>query len=64
MEKSLTARAVQDVTVPAGTAKTGIDLSLIPGVILSGSVVAADVGSPIAGVPLGIYSPAHPREGG
>jgi hypothetical protein len=63
LEKSWTAKAVENIPVPAGAAKTGIDLSLIPGVILSGSVVAADDGSPVAGVPLGIYGPAHPRDG-
>jgi hypothetical protein len=64
LEKSWTAKAVGNIPLPAGGAKTGINLSLIPGVILSGSVVAADDGSPIVGVPMGVYGPAHPRNGG
>jgi hypothetical protein len=63
LEKSWTAKAVENIAIPAGAAKTGIDLSLIPGVILTGSVVAADDGSPVAGVPIGVYGPAHPRDG-
>ena len=62
--KSWTAKAVENIGIAAGAAKAGIDLSLIPGVMLSGSVVAADDGSPIAGVPIGIFGPAHPRDGG
>ena len=63
LEKSWTAKAVENIPFPAGAAKTGIDLTLIPGVILTGSVIAADDGSPVAGVPLGVYGPAHPRDG-
>ncbi len=63
LEKSWTAKATENIPLPAGAAKTGIDLTLIPGVILNGSVIAADDGSPVAGVPLGVYGPAHPREG-
>jgi len=62
-QKSWTAKAVQNIGVAAGATKSGIDLTLIPGVMLNGSVIAADDGSPVAGVPIGVYGPAHPRDG-
>lgn len=64
LAKTWTAKAVQNVGVAAGDQKTGVDLTLIPGVIVSGTVVAGDDGSGVAGVTLGIYSAAHPRDGG
>lgn len=63
LDKTLTAKAVEGVTLASGAAKTGVDLSLIPGVMLTGTVIAADDGSAIAGAPIGIYSAAHPRPG-
>jgi hypothetical protein len=62
LEKNFTAKAVENVNLGASPAATGIDLSLISGVTLSGTVVAADDGSAIAGVPVAINGPAHPRE--
>ena len=62
--RSATAAAVESVAVAAGQNKSGVNLSLIPGVTLTGSVVAANDGSPVAGVAIGIYGPAHPRDGG
>jgi protocatechuate 3,4-dioxygenase beta subunit len=62
LEKTFTAQAVENLPLTAGQAKTAVDLSLIPGVILTGTVVAADNNQPVPGVPLGIYGPAHPRD--
>jgi protocatechuate 3,4-dioxygenase beta subunit len=62
--QTFTAKAVQDLNLAAGASKTGVDLSLIPGVTLTGSVIAADDGSPVPGVQIGIYGPAHPQEAG
>jgi uncharacterized GH25 family protein len=63
-EKSWTAKAAADLATSAGQTKTGVDFSIIGGVVLNGSVLASDDGTPIAGVPVGIYGPAHPRTGG
>ena len=62
LEKSLTAKAVENIAIPAGAAKTGIDLSLIPGVMLNGSVVAAD-DEYIAGFRAGVDSVARHHDG-
>ncbi|MGD0387403.1 MAG: carboxypeptidase-like regulatory domain-containing protein [Tepidisphaeraceae bacterium] len=59
--KSWTAKAVGNIALGAGSAKSAINLSLIPGVILTGTTVAADDRNPIAGVPIGICGPAYPR---
>jgi Carboxypeptidase regulatory-like domain len=64
MQKSWTAATNVILTVAAGETKTNTDFTLIPGVELSGKVVAADDAKPVAGVPLGIYGPSHPRGGG
>jgi hypothetical protein len=62
-EKTWTAKANENVAVAAGATKSGVDFSLIPGAILSGTVIAADDGKPIAGVPVGVFGPARPRAG-
>jgi hypothetical protein len=59
--KSWTAKAIENIAVSPGSAKSAVNLSLIPGVILTGTAVAADNGNPVPGVPLGICSPAYPR---
>jgi hypothetical protein len=59
--KSWTAKAVENIALGAGSAKSEVNLSLIPGVILTGTAVAADNGNPVAGVPLVICGPAYPR---
>jgi uncharacterized GH25 family protein len=62
-QKTWTAAAVENLTLAGGSSKDGVDFSLIPGVILSGTTIAADDGKPVQGVAVGIYSPAHPRSG-
>ncbi|MGD0766918.1 MAG: carboxypeptidase-like regulatory domain-containing protein [Tepidisphaeraceae bacterium] len=62
LQKSWTAKAVEKINLLAGSAKSGINLSLIPGVILTGRTIAADNGNPIAGVPVEIRGPAYPRD--
>jgi hypothetical protein len=64
LQKSWTANAVQKLAVAPGEDKTKIDLALIPGVVLSGKVLAADDARPVPGVLLGIYGPARPRSDG
>ena len=59
--KSWTAKAIENIPLGVGSSQSGINLSLIPGVILTGTTVAADNGNPVAGVPLGICGPAYPR---
>lgn len=63
-QTSWTPAANEAVTVSAGETKADANFTLIPGVVLSGKVLSADDAKPIAGVPLGIYSVAHPRTGG
>jgi len=62
LQKSWTAKAVEKINLVAGSAKSAINLSLIPGVILTGTTVAADNGNPVAGVPVEIRGPAYPRD--
>jgi protocatechuate 3,4-dioxygenase beta subunit len=61
MEKSWTAAASESATISAGESKTGVNFTLIPGVVLSGTVLSADDSKPVAGVRLLIYGPSHPR---
>ena len=61
LQKSWTAKAVEKINLLAGGAQSAVNLSLIPGVILTGTTVAADNGNPVAGVPIGICGPAYPR---
>lgn len=63
LEKNFTAKAAENIVVGATPAVSGVDLSLIPGVMLTGTVVAADDDKPVPGVSLAINGPAHPREG-
>ena len=63
-QQSWTAKAIPGIVATPEKTQSGVDFSLIPGVILSGTVIAADDGKPLAGVPIGIFSPAHPRQGG
>jgi protocatechuate 3,4-dioxygenase beta subunit len=64
MEKSWAAETSETVSILAGESKTGTNFTLIPGVILSGTVLSADDSKPVGGVRLGIYGPSHPRSGG
>jgi Carboxypeptidase regulatory-like domain len=59
LEKSWTARASLQAVVAAGGSKTGVDFELIPGVVLTGRVLAADDSKPVSGVELGIHNAAH-----
>jgi hypothetical protein len=40
-----------------------LDFALVKGAVISGRVMAADDGTGIADVPIGVYGPAHPRSG-
>jgi len=61
LEKSWTAVAVENLDIAPGTAKTGVNLPLIPGVVLHGSVVSSDDHRPFAGVRVSLSGPAHPH---
>jgi len=61
LEKSWTAVAVENLDIASGAAKTGVNLPLIPGVVLHGSIVAADDHRPVAGVRISLSGPAHPH---
>lgn len=60
--KSWTAKAVEQIILVAGSAKSAVNLSLIPGVMLTGTTIAADNGNPVAGVLVEIRGPAYPRD--
>jgi hypothetical protein len=61
-EDRFTASAHEAVVVRAGEHKVGFDFALIPGAVIKGRVTRAD-GSPAAGIPVGVYGPAHPKSG-
>ena len=63
-QKKWTAKANEDVVANAGQVATDVNLTLIPGVILTGTVIAGDDGKPVPGVRVGDYGPANPRNRG
>ncbi len=63
-QKSWTAASNISLGIAAGETKTNANFTLIPGVVLTGKVLSADDSKPVAGVPLGIYGPSHPRNAG
>jgi uncharacterized GH25 family protein len=56
-----TAKSNDNISITQGTDKSGVDFSLIPGVVLRGTVVAADDGNAVPNVPISIFNAAHPR---
>jgi len=59
-DAEVTAVAHEGVTIQEGETKTGLDFELIPGGFVSGKVTKSD-GSPVEGIGVGIYGPAHPN---
>lgn len=63
MANSWTARAHERVYVGQGEHLSGFAFALIHGAVITGKVAAEDNGEPVAGVPVGVYGPAHPQSG-
>lgn len=64
LQKSWTVQKSLNLTLAAGQNESDVNFTLIPGVRLAGTVLAADDSKPIPGVELGIYNSAHPRSSG
>ncbi|HEY8750115.1 MAG TPA: M56 family metallopeptidase, partial [Tepidisphaeraceae bacterium] len=66
VEKDWTAIAREAIKVEVGSNLTGIDLTLIHGVVIRGTITKGDTGEPFIDSHLNVYAigPAHPRSGG
>jgi len=64
LAREWTAIAHEGVAVEEGHHLEGVDLSLIPGSVITGKVTAIQTGMPVPGVLVGVYGPAHPRSSG
>ncbi len=61
--EGLTAPAAAGVTVKAGDHFTGADFEFTPGGVVTGKILEAGTGRPIAGAKLAAYGPARPLTG-
>lgn len=61
LAQSWTARAHERLVVTDGEHPESVDFTLIPGAVVTGKLLAADNGAPLAGIRVSIYGPAHPR---
>lgn len=62
MDKDWTSVAHDSTPVKAGEKRTGLDIKLIKGGLIVGTVKFSD-GKPIPGIHVGVYGPARPRSG-
>jgi len=60
LDSTVTDVAHEGLAVAEGQTKKGVDFFLIPGGVVTGTVSGPN-GSPLAGILVGIYGPAHPR---
>ncbi|HLK60810.1 MAG TPA: carboxypeptidase regulatory-like domain-containing protein [Chthonomonadaceae bacterium] len=63
-EHQVTARALEIVEVKPGVTRERQNFTLIQGSLLTGKVIDAHTGEPLAGINIGISGPAHPQASG
>ena len=63
LDREWTAAAVPGVTLEPGQTVSGADMSLVRGILITGTVTAQSNHHPVAGTEIGTYGPAHPAAG-